>query len=52
MLLCSIALIVILGLGILLGPSAAGATGVLDRDAQRIDAELTAIADRAADRGR
>ncbi|MEU4415356.1 hypothetical protein AB0G00_29765 [Nocardia salmonicida] len=35
---------VIIGLAVLIGRGTAGATGIVDRDAQRMDAELDAIA--------
>ncbi|MFC4127204.1 hypothetical protein [Nocardia rhizosphaerae] len=38
----------IIGLAVLVGRGTAGSTDVVDRDAQRIDAELTAIAGYAA----
>ncbi|MFD4431308.1 hypothetical protein [Nocardia sp. NPDC058497] len=39
-----IVLAAIVGLAVLIGRGTAGSTGVVDRDAQRIDAELSAIA--------
>ena len=39
-----IALTVIVGLAVLIGRGSAGSTDIIDRDAQRMDAELTAIA--------
>ncbi|WP_156910341.1 hypothetical protein [Nocardia mangyaensis] len=39
-----IAFAVIVGLAVLLGRGPAGSTGVVDRDAQRVGAELAAIA--------
>lgn len=39
-----IVLAAIIGLAVLIGRGTAGSTGVVDRDAQRIDAELAAIA--------
>ncbi|KAF0842522.1 hypothetical protein [Nocardia caishijiensis] len=44
-----ILLSVITALAVLVGRGSAGATGVIDRDAQRIDAELRAIAGYATD---
>ncbi|MFC6012970.1 hypothetical protein [Nocardia lasii] len=43
-----IALALIVGLAILIGRDTTGSTGIIDRDAQRMDAELKAIAGYAA----
>ncbi|WP_218717134.1 hypothetical protein [Nocardia sp. MH4] len=45
----SIVFATIIGLAVLIGRGTAGSTGVVDRDAQRIDAELAAIAGYATD---
>ncbi|WP_410876438.1 hypothetical protein [Nocardia sp. A7] len=39
-----IVLAVIIGLAVLIGRGTAGSTGIVDRDAQRMDTELKAIA--------
>ncbi|MBC7304890.1 MAG: hypothetical protein H5T78_28580 [Nocardia sp.] len=39
-----IATIAIIGLAVLIGRGTAGSTGIIDRDAQRMDTELKAIA--------
>ncbi|MGW4632648.1 hypothetical protein [Nocardia sp. NPDC004415] len=39
-----VVLAVIIGFAVLIGRGTAGSTGIVDRDAQRITAELTAIA--------
>ncbi|MEV6064542.1 hypothetical protein [Nocardia asteroides] len=39
-----IVLAAIVGLAVFIGRGTAGSTGIVDRDAQRIDAELAAIA--------
>jgi hypothetical protein len=39
-----IALTVIIGLAVLIGRGTAGSTGIVDRDAQRMNSELEAIA--------
>lgn len=39
-----IALATIIGLAVLIGRGTAGSTGIIDRDAQRMDGELNAIA--------
>ncbi|MEV0063713.1 hypothetical protein [Nocardia sp. NPDC050718] len=39
-----IVLAAIIGLGVLIGRGTAGSTGVVDRDVQRVEAELAAIA--------
>ncbi|MFC4374327.1 hypothetical protein ACFO5K_09450 [Nocardia halotolerans] len=40
-----ITLTLVLGLAMLIGRTTTGSTGVIDRDAQRVGAELSAIAD-------
>ncbi|MDO3650955.1 hypothetical protein [Nocardia mangyaensis] len=46
-----IAFAVIVGLAVFVGRGTAGSTGVVDRDAQRVGAELAAIAGYANDIG-